>query len=210
VQIVLATNNDDKICEIAHLLEGLPITILSRRDYLEFPDPEESGTTLQENAMIKARAVAAFTGLPTLADDSGLEVDALSGAPGVHSSRYAGPAATYEDNCRKLVAALKGVPEGKRTARFRCVIAIAWDDTTIDTVEGQVEGYITEDMAGESGFGYDPVFYHPPSNKRFSQMTMPEKNGVSHRGLALAKARDVIIEHFNSLRGKTGFPLSRE
>ena len=210
MQIILATNNDDKIREIAHLLEDLPITILSRRDFLEFPDPEESGATLEQNAIIKARAVAAFTGLPALADDSGLEVDALSGAPGVYSSRYAGPTATYQDNCRKLVASLEGVPEAKRTARFRCVIAIAWDDTAIDRVEGEVEGFITQDITGESGFGYDPVFFHPQSNKRFSQMTMSEKNGVSHRGLALAKIRDVIIARLNSSGDKTGFPPSRE
>jgi XTP/dITP diphosphohydrolase len=194
VQLVLATNNEDKIREITRLLEDLPITILSRRDFLEFPDPEESGTTLEENALIKARTIAEFTGFPALADDSGLEVDAINGAPGVYSSRYAGPNATYKDNCRKLVNALSGFPEERRTARFRCVIAIAWDEATVATVYGEVDGLITADIAGEAGFGYDPVFYHPPSGKRFSQMSMDEKNAISHRGLALAKARDVIIE----------------
>jgi XTP/dITP diphosphohydrolase len=194
VQLVLATNNEDKIREITHLLEDLPITILSRRDFLEFPDPEESGTTLEENAIIKARAIADFTGFPALADDSGLEVDALSGAPGVFSSRYAGPNATYSDNCRKLIDALTGMPDSKRTARFRCVIAIEWGDNAVTTVDGEVQGIITTDLAGDSGFGYDPVFFHPPSGKRFSQMSLDEKNAISHRGLALAKARDAIIE----------------
>ena len=202
MQLVLATNNEDKIREITHLLEDLPITILSRGDFLEFPDPEESGMTLEENALIKARAIADFTGFPALADDSGLEVDALSGAPGVFSSRYAGPNATYNDNCRKLVDALSGIMEEKRTARFRCVIAIAWDEETVVTVDGEVDGLITADIVGESGFGYDPVFYHSPSGKRFSQMSLDEKNAISHRGLALAKARDVIIDRLN--RGDAG------
>lgn len=197
MQLVLATNNEDKIREITHLLEDLPITILSRKDFLEFPDPEETGVTLEENALIKASAIAEFTGFPALADDSGLEIDALGGAPGVFSSRYAGPNATYSDNCRKLVNALNGVPKNKRTARFRCVIAIAWDEQSCVTVDGEVDGIITADITGESGFGYDPVFYHPPSGKRFSQMSLDEKNTISHRGLALAKAREAIIKRLN-------------
>jgi XTP/dITP diphosphohydrolase len=193
MQLVLATNNRDKVTEIRHLLEDLPVTILTKDDFLEFPDPEETGSTLEENAILKARAVSEFTGLPALADDSGLEVDALNGAPGVFSSRYAGPDVTYRDNYTKLLADLTGVPLAKRTARFRCVIAIAWTSEKIETVEGMVEGLISEEIAGDKGFGYDPVFFYPPTKKRFSEMTLEEKNRISHRGLALQKARDLIL-----------------
>jgi XTP/dITP diphosphohydrolase len=199
MQLVLATNNEDKIREIRHLLDDLPITILTCRDFLDFPDPEETGSTLAENAIIKVHAITEFCDLPALADDSGLEVDALGGAPGVFSSRYAGDNVTYRDNYEKLLANLKGVPREKRTARFRCVIAIAWSAEDIQTVEGVAEGLITDDVAGDRGFGYDPVFLFPPLGKRFSEMTLDEKNLVSHRGLALQKARTLIIERLNSL-----------
>lgn len=198
MQLILATNNKDKIREIKDLLDDLPVTILTRDDFLEFPDPEETGATLEENAILKARAIAEFTGLPALADDSGLEVDALDGAPGVYSSRYAGENVTYADNNRRLLAEMNGVPRDKRTARFRCVIAVAWDENNIVTVEGIAEGYITEDSLGIKGFGYDPVFFHPPKNKRFSEMTLEEKNLVSHRGLALQEARTLIIDRLNA------------
>ena len=200
MQLVLATNNQDKIREIKQLLEDLPITILTSDDFLEFPDPEETGTTLEENAILKAREIAAFTDHPALADDSGLEVDALDGAPGVYSSRYAGPGCTYEDNNRKLLGELDGVPREKRTARFRCVIAVAWSPDDIETVEGTAEGLIAEDIVGCTGFGYDPVFYYPPADKHFSEMKLEEKNVVSHRGKALQEARTLIINHINRAR----------
>jgi len=198
MQLVLATNNEDKIREIKHLLDDLPVTILTRNDFLDFPDIEETGITLEENALLKATGIAEFCELPALADDSGLEVDALDGAPGVYSSRYAGEDVTYADNNRKLMRELEGVPAEKRTARFRCVIAIDWGDGTTTTVDGAAEGVITEDIGEGQGFGYDPVFYYPPSGKRFSEMTLDEKNAVSHRGKALTRARDVIIERLNS------------
>ena len=197
MQLVLATNNSDKVTEIRHLLEDLPITILTKDDFLEFPDPEETGDTLEANARLKARAIAEFTGLPALADDSGLEVDALNGAPGIFSSRYAGPDVTYRDNYTKLLKELAGVPPDKRTARFRCVIAIAWTPNLIETVEATVEGLISENIAGDQGFGYDPVFYYPPMGKRFSQMTIEEKNSVSHRGRALNKACELLTSHLH-------------
>ncbi|MFZ1683461.1 MAG: XTP/dITP diphosphatase [Candidatus Zixiibacteriota bacterium] len=195
MQLVLATNNRDKVTEIRHLLEDLPITILTRDDFLEFPDPVETGSTLEENARLKAREISEFTGLPALADDSGLEVDALGGAPGVYSSRYAGADVTYRDNYTKLLADMVSVPGPKRTARFRCVIAIAWSPDKIETVEGKVEGRISEEVAGDKGFGYDPVFFYPPLGKRFSEMTIEEKNRVSHRGLALVKAKELLLHH---------------
>ncbi len=197
MQLVLATNNRDKIAEIRHLLDDLPITILTADDFLEFPDPEETGTTLEENAILKAKAIAAFTGLPALADDSGLEVDALDGAPGIYSSRYAGNNVTYKDNYTKLILKLVGVPHEKRTARFRCVIAIAWNESSIETVEGIVDGQIADTVRGDQGFGYDPVFYFLPLNKRFSEMTLDEKNEVSHRGKAMRAAKALIVAKLN-------------
>ncbi len=198
VQLVLATNNTDKIREIKDLLDDLPVTILTRNDFLEFPDVEETGSTLDENAALKARTIAEFTGFPALADDSGLEVDALGGAPGVYSSRYAGEGCTYADNNRKLLRELSGAPREKRTARFRCVIVIDWGDGEKQAIEGAAQGYISEDIVGDKGFGYDPVFFYPPAGMRFSQMTLEEKNRVSHRGLALRAARRVIIKRMRS------------
>jgi len=199
MQLVLATNNKDKIREIKHLLDDLPVTVLTSEDFLEFLDPEETGATLEENAILKARAISEFCDLPALADDSGLEVDALGGAPGVFSSRYAGPDVTYRDNNEKLLRELKGVPHEKRTARFRCIIAVAWDKDNVETVEGVADGYIAEDIVGDKGFGYDPVFFYPPKGKRFSEMTLEEKSLVSHRGLALQEARTLMIEHINRM-----------
>jgi len=197
MQLVLATNNPDKIREIKHLLDDLPVTVLTFEDFLEFPEPEETGATLEENAILKARTISEFCDLPALADDSGLEVDVLGGAPGVMSSRYAGENVTYRDNNEKLLRELKGLPQEKRTARFRCVIAIAWDKDKVETVEGVAEGFIAEDIIGDKGFGYDPLFFYPPKRKRFSEMTLEEKSLVSHRGLALQEARTLIIEHLN-------------
>lgn len=197
MQLVLATNNRDKIREIRHLLEDLPVTVLTADDFLEFPDPHETGTTLEENAILKAREISEFTGLPALADDSGLEVDALDGAPGVYSSRYAGENVTYKDNYTKLLVSLAGVPWEQRSARFRCVMAVVWGDEQAETVEGVAEGYIATNVQGEQGFGYDPVFYYPPLEKRFSEMTLEEKNSVSHRGKALQGVRELILRHLN-------------
>ena len=200
MNLVLATNNEDKIREIRYLLEDLPITIFSSNDFLEFPDVEETGQTLKENAILKAKTIAEFCDMPALADDSGLEVDALDSAPGIFSSRYAGKNASYANNVNKLIKEMESVPKEKRTARFRCVIAIDWNDGKIETIEGVAEGYITEDVRGEQGFGYDPVFYYPPKNKRFSEMTIEEKNIVSHRGVALQNMVGLIMERVNKLR----------
>ncbi len=194
MEIVLATNNPDKIREMSELLSDLDVTLKTRRDFDSFPDIEETGMTLLENAKLKARGISQATGLPALADDSGLEVDALDGAPGLYSARYSGPEATYESNCRKLIAELDTVPTDKRTARFRCVIALCWNpiDDDFDIAEGSVEGLITDEFQGSGGFGYDPVFYYPPAGKTFAEMSAEEKNSTSHRGLALQKARELI------------------
>ena len=194
MQLVLATNNEDKIREIKNLLDDLPVTIMTRDDFLEFPDVEETGTTLEENSVLKAKTIAEFCDLPALADDSGLEVDALDGAPGVYSSRYAGKDVSYADNNRKLLTELEGVPQEKRMARFRCVIAVCWGGDDIETVAGTAEGYITEKSAGITGFGYDPVFFFPEVGKTFAEITDQEKNKHSHRGQAFRKAADYLRE----------------
>ena len=195
MKLVLATQNRDKIREIKHLLEGLPVTIMTFEDFPDFPDIEETGETLEENAILKAQGIALHTGCAALADDSGLEVDALDGAPGVYSSRFAGPGCTYDDNNRKLLKELEGVPGDKRTAHFRAVIAVAWDAEKVETVEGRAEGLITGEKTGRDGFGYDPVFFYPPAGKTFAEMTLEEKNKVSHRGLALLKAVELLAGH---------------
>jgi len=197
MQLVLATQNKDKIREIRNLLDDLPVTIMTFDNFLDFPDIEETGTTFEENAVLKAKGIAEFTGYAALADDSGLEVDALNGAPGVYSSRYAGPGCTYDDNNRKLLSEMEGVEKDKRTARFRSVIAVAWDEKSVETVEGIAEGIITDKKYGGDGFGYDPVFYYPPAGKTFAEMTLEEKNKVSHRGRALVKAKELLVKELS-------------
>ncbi|MFH2034808.1 MAG: XTP/dITP diphosphatase [Candidatus Zixiibacteriota bacterium] len=192
MKLVLATHNNDKIREINNLLELLPVEILTYQDFEHFPEIDETGETLEDNAILKAEGIFKATGYASLADDSGLEVDALGGAPGVYSSRFAGPGCTYDDNNRKLLEDLMGIPIAKRTARFRTVIAICWHDKKTEIVEGKAEGMITTEKSGRDGFGYDPVFFHPESGKTFAELTLDEKNRVSHRGQALIKAKELL------------------
>jgi len=195
MKLVLATNNTDKVREMKNLLDDLDIEILTSKDFDDFPDIEETGTTLEENAILKAEGIFRATGRPSLADDSGLEVDALDGRPGVYSSRYTGPGCTYDDNNKKLLEEMNGVPWDKRTARFRCVIAICFMPGDTVLVEGKAEGYISEKKAtATQGFGYDPVFYYPPHKKTFADLTLDEKNKISHRGLALKAAKQILQE----------------
>lgn len=196
-KLLVGTNNPGKIAEYAELLIDLPAT-------LEVTSParaglalevEESGDSFEENARIKALAYARASGLVSLADDSGLEVDALGGAPGVHSARYAGPAATDVDRYRKLLDALDGIPEGQRAARFRCVVAIALPDGTIHTADGTCEGQIGFSPRGEHGFGYDPVFVVKGYAGRTMAELPPEvKNEISHRARALQAILPVLRE----------------
>ena len=198
-KLVLATNNRDKIREIRELLAGLKIEILTAADFPDFPEIEETGETLEENAVLKAEGIYRATGLPALADDSGLEVDFLGGAPGVLSSRYASPGCTYDDNTRKLLAALAGVSGKKRKARFRCVIAVCFGDGDTEMVEGTVDGYIAEKKSESlNGFGYDPGFYYPPLGTTFADLSLNDKNQVSHRGRALRLTRTLLEQR----RGK--------
>ena len=195
-KLVLATNNIHKIREISQIIEGLPIELLSKDDFENFPDVEETGKELEDNAILKARAIYEFTGLPSMADDSGLEVDALNGEPGVNSARYAGPGCTFADNNRKLLKALEGVPPEKRQAAFRCVIAICFGADDIELVEGRVDGIITEEIRGREGFGYDPVFYFAELKQTFAEIPPEQKNKISHRALAVLGAKNILQRRF--------------
>jgi len=192
MKLVLATNNTHKIREIKNIMAGLDVEILTTADFPDFPDPEENGATLEDNARIKAVEISRATGLPALADDSGLEVDFLNGEPGVTSSRFAGPGCTFADNNRKLLELLDGVEQSKRTARFRCVAALAFDDRDIRFFDGAVEGIITAELRGREGFGYDPVFFFPEVGKTFAEIPEEEKNRYSHRGRAFRKVAEYL------------------
>lgn len=196
MRILLATGNRDKVKELRAALDGLAVEILTRDDFPDAPDVVEDGATLAENARKKARELVYATGVAAIADDTGLEVDALGGAPGVHSSRYAGPGATYAENVTKLLVALEGLPQAARTARFRCVIALALPNGTEEHVEGVCEGTITEARRGSGGFGYDPVFLVTATGRTFAEMSIDEKNRISHRGLAMMAMRRLLEERF--------------
>lgn len=192
MELVIATHNSHKFKEIAALLGDLPIKLIPLSDYPHAPVLIEEGTTYTENAMSKAVTVERFTGQWALADDTGLEVDALRGAPGVYSARYAGEGVTFADNRRKLLSELAGVPWGRRTALFRCVMALVGPSGKEILVEGTVSGYIAEKERGTGGFGYDAVFYLPELDKTFAELSSDEKNQVSHRARALQKIKAEI------------------
>ncbi len=184
MQIVLATHNRGKMKEMSSILAHLPVKLLTLDDFPQIGEIPETGETLKENAFIKAETVHQKTGLPALADDTGLEVVALDGAPGVHSSRYDGETATFEDNCRKMLQEMDGIPAEERTAQFHTVIAFV-SDSGNEWTEGMVEGRILENKRGDGGFGYDPLFYYPPLKKTFAELNSEQKNNISHRGKAL-------------------------
>jgi len=194
-EIVLATRNRHKSEELAALLGGLGIRIRTLADFPAAPEVEEDGTTCEANAIKKSTTVARATGLTAIADDTGLEVDALAGRPGVLAARYAGEQATYEDNCHKLLQELAGVPLLKRTARFLTIAAIASPNGDVQTTRGVLEGLITEECRGERGFGYDPVFLVPELGKTLAELTAGEKNLISHRAKAFAKIREILCGH---------------
>ena len=196
MKIVLATHNHDKEIELQHSLRGLDVDICSLSEYPDIGEIEETGTTLLENSLLKAHTVHDRTGLPTIADDTGLEIDALDGAPGVYSARFAGLNATYEDNVNKLLSVMENVPDDMRSARFRTVISYV-DETQELWTEGFIDGRITETPRGNMGFGYDPVFYVPHLEKTFAELSTNEKNKISHRGLALQKLRKILVNVLN-------------
>ena len=193
-ELVLATRNRHKGEELAALLGGLGITIRTLDEFPDAPEVVEDGDTCEANAIKKARTIAEFTGLPAVADDTGLEVDALGGRPGIYAARYAGEDATYEDNCRKLLQELTGVPRERRTARFLTVAAIALPSGEIRVVQGMLEGKIADEASGTLGFGYDPLFLIPELGKTLAQLSADEKNRVSHRAKAFTQAKDLLRE----------------
>jgi len=191
-ELVLATRNRNKVLELVALLSDLGITIRTLDEFLDAPDVVEDGDTCEANAVKKASVIAEFTGLPAVADDTGLEVDALGGRPGVYAARYAGEDATYEDNCRKLLRELMGVPREQRTARFLTVAAIALPSDGIRVARGTLEGVIAEEASGTLGFGYDPVFQIPELGMTLAQLSVDQKNTISHRAKAFAKVREML------------------
>ena len=185
-KVVLASGNKGKVREINQILAGLDLEVVPQTEF-DVPEIEETGLTFVENAILKARNAAAHTGLPAIADDSGLEVDALKGAPGIYSARYAGVGASDEQNLTKLLNALDGVSKDGRTARFQCLLVYMEHemDPTPVICQGTWEGRITEAPEGENGFGYDPVFFVPTHGCTAAELSAEEKNRLSHRGQAL-------------------------
>ncbi|HIB51868.1 MAG TPA: XTP/dITP diphosphatase [Candidatus Marinimicrobia bacterium] len=194
--IVLATHNKDKREELQEALSEFTLEILSLNDFPFIGEIEEVGQTLLENSMIKAKTVHNLTQLPVIADDTGLEVEALNGAPGIYSARYAGEDVTYEDNVNKLLAEMENIPLENRKAQFRTVISFVDKDRELWT-EGTIKGIIGETAKGKNGFGYDPVFFVPELEKTFSELSIGEKNKISHRGLAMKKFRILLREYIS-------------
>jgi len=199
-RLLLATNNRGKLREYIPMLAGLPFEVVTLAGAGITADVEETGSSLEENAVQKATTYAALSGLLTLADDSGLEGDALGGEPGPLSRRYAGENVSDSERNDYLLAKLEGVPLEKRGARFRCVIAVAKPGGGVETCEGVCEGTIAFDARGEGGFGYDPVFHLPEFDKRMAELTLEEKNRISHRAKATHKAR-LILERMGEQKG---------
>ncbi|MBI1910441.1 MAG: XTP/dITP diphosphatase [Deltaproteobacteria bacterium] len=197
MKIVLATKNRGKAEEMKKILKGLEVELFTLEDFPPMELPPEHGSTFTENALVKARFVASRTNTISLADDSGLEVDALGGSPGIYSARYAGENASDEDNNKKLLGELKGLPPEKRTARFKCVISLVSPEGTEVTFEGSFEGVIADAPKGENGFGYDPLFFIPSEGKTSAELPSEKKNEISHRGQALKKMQIWLENHKN-------------
>lgn len=193
-RLLIATTNAHKVDEFRALLADVPFTLVGLRELGVTQDVEETGATFEENAILKARAYAEMTGLPTLADDSGIEIDALDGGPGVYSARWAGADVTYDVRNRMLVERLAGLPDAQRGARYRCAIAIALPPPRglVGVVHGIFEGIVAQEPAGTGGFGYDPIFYVPAQGRTVGQMTAEEKHQISHRALAARAARPLL------------------
>lgn len=200
MRLLIATRNEHKRRELEALLAGLPVQVLSLRDFPQAPEVVEDGETLAENAARKASETARACGVHTVADDSGLFVDALDGRPGVRSARYAGADPTPEKLCGKLLREMDALPQGRRAAHFVCGIAMAAPDGTLClTARGRCDGTITRRMRGDGGFGYDPVFCQEPGGRTFAELRPEEKNAVSHRGRALEEFRRALIGFLQGL-----------
>ncbi len=194
-RLVIASHNKDKAREVAAVLNGIGVEVVTLDAYPQVGPIEEDADTLEGNALKKAREVFRQTGVPAVADDTGLEVRYLNDAPGVYSSRYAGPGATYADNCRKLLDRMKGVPPRRRAAQFRAVVAFVAPGGIERTAEGICTGVITESRRGDGGFGYDPLFVPTGFTQTFAEMDPDAKNRISHRGKALEALKPILQEY---------------
>ena len=194
MKIIIATHNKDKFKELHHGLSSLDVKLLSLYDFPQIKEIIEDGKTLKDNALIKARTVHRITSLPAISDDTGLEVDALGGAPGVFTARYAGENCSYLDNVNKMLREMKNVPENKRGATFKTVMAYV-DDNVELTSKGIVQGTVTRTKKGVAGFGYDPIFYVQEEGKTFAEMTIEKKNIISHRGQAINNFKSVLSSY---------------
>jgi len=192
MKVIMATSNRDKVREIRQILEGTDIEVLSMKEAGITCDIEETGTTFEENAAIKAGTIRDLTGLLTVADDSGLVIDYLDGAPGVYSSRFMGEHTPYPEKNQAILDKMKDVPDEQRSARFVCAMAIAWPDGHMDICKETMEGRIARQIAGDGGFGYDPIFFLPEYGCTSAELTADEKNAISHRGKALRKAVSLL------------------
>lgn len=194
-QIVLATRNQGKVKEFNNLFASLGWEGISLADFDDVPEVIEDGDTFEANAIKKAVTISTYLNLPAVGDDSGLEVDALEGRPGVYSARYAGETATDEENWKKLLHELDGVPQEKRTARFRCTLALVEPGGKPLIATGSCEGIIATEPAGTNGFGYDPVFYLPEKQKMMAELSAKEKNQISHRAMAMQELLRLLQEN---------------
>ncbi|MGC9365039.1 MAG: XTP/dITP diphosphatase [Fidelibacterota bacterium] len=197
-KILISSNNPDKIKEIRAIFRLPGVELLTLADFPDAPEVIEDGNTLSENALKKASMLNEFSGLPTIADDTGLEVDGLNGQPGVYSARYAGENASYADNVQKLIQEIQNVPEERRSARFRTV-AVFYHPEIVLRAEGTIEGQILTEQRGQNGFGYDPIFYVPAYRKTLAELSPREKNAISHRGQAFTRLYQSLRKEFPSL-----------
>ena len=194
MKVIFATGNENKLREIRQITADMDIEIVSMKDAGVYADVEETGTTFEENAYLKASAIAKKCGLPTLADDSGLEIDYLNGEPGIYSSRYMGEDTPYPVKNAELLRRMEGVADEDRTARFVCAICYVRPNGTSETVRATMEGRVAYEIAGENGFGYDPIFFLPEKGCTSAELSPAEKNEISHRGKALRMMRDILMK----------------
>ena len=194
MKILIATKNKGKVKEFQAMFESLGVEILSLADIEGSPDVEETGTTFEENAVLKAETISKEMKIPVIADDSGLEIDALNGKPGVYSARYAGIHKSDEDNMEKVLNELKDVPDSERSARFICALAFARPNEKTIVVKGECEGEILREKRGQQGFGYDPIFFVPHLGLSMAELSKAEKNRISHRAVALQRLNNLIDE----------------
>lgn len=192
MKVIFATGNENKLREIREITADMDIEIVSMKDAGVFTDVEETGSTFEENAYLKAAAIAKKSGYPTLADDSGLEIDYLGREPGIYSSRYMGEDTPYSEKNAELLRRMEGVPDKERTARFVCAICYVRPDGSSETVRATMEGIVAHKAAGANGFGYDPIFFLPERGCTSAELSREDKNAISHRGKALRMMRDIL------------------